>query len=309
MNIARLHPTTLPGDVKRTGELKLFFSNKDRGAGKNMASFRKYIIALTMVLFSFQAGASTEILVFKDGKTLEVENIQEQDDKIFFLFHGIKSSVAKVDVERIELLNSTPSQMVSTPREKQIITRQTPPAPKKTMRPLRKYPTKKRPDPPDKAKPKTNVFRLDGFRELPWGELVANVDDLKILVPENSMDGVEEYVRSNEVLKIGPATVESIIYGFWQDRLYTVTTWTKGRSNYLGLQQAVFNEFGSGYKTSKAAEKYVWSDTKADRMLEYTKSSKHGMFWMRSRKLDRQYHLVQLKGPASYLKRIKRDSY
>lgn len=278
-----------------------------------MKSLVSGIIA-AVALLAFSPCASAETLVFKDGKTLEVENIRTRGDKIYFLLHGVKISASRAEIERIESLDPVNSQTTPGTDEKRLNTQNSsPPVSRETKhphkesqaRPQQKSIAKTRQKQQESVKPKTRIFRLDGFRDLRWGELASDVSGLQILDSENSIPGVEEYIRPNEALKIGRADIESIIYGFWQDRLYTVTIWTEGRSDYLRLKQTVFNEFGSGFKSDKSRENYVWSDNKADRMLEYTKTKKYGMFWMRSRKLDRQYNLAQLKRPASYLKRKK----
>jgi hypothetical protein len=66
-----------------------------------------------------------------------------------------------------------------------------------------------------------------------------------------------------------------------------------------------FRHFGKGYRANHSLERYLWSDTPNDMMLQYSQDSLQGMLWLRSSDIDRQYRLSQLSGHASYLKWMK----
>ncbi len=96
--------------------------------------------------------------------------------------------------------------------------------------------------------------------------------------------------------------LQSIVYAFWHERLYTITLWTAGRSNYLALKDLVFSLFGPGTPSDRDRECYIWRDSETDRLLEYHPQDDTGTFWMRSRAIDRQYKLATINRPSSYLK-------
>jgi hypothetical protein len=119
------------------------------------------------------------------------------------------------------------------------------------------------------------------------------------------LDEVVEYVRPKVFLKIGDAALESVIYAFWRDQLYTVTVWTKGYSNFTTLRDAVFEEFGPGMRNDSTRERYLWSNALSDIMLDYIQDGRYGMLWMRSKEMDRHCRSSQLRGHASYVKWLK----
>jgi hypothetical protein len=119
------------------------------------------------------------------------------------------------------------------------------------------------------------------------------------------LDDVIEYLRPTDILKIGDAKLESINYAFWRDQLYTVTFWTKGHANFILLRDEVFKEFGAGRKVNSTGERYLWSDTVSDIMLEYIKDGSYGMLWLRSKELDGQCKSSRVKSHVSYLNWMK----
>jgi hypothetical protein len=85
---------------------------------------------------------------------------------------------------------------------------------------------------------------------------------------------------------LGPAVLDGRIYGFWRNRLYTITMWVEGPPAYRRLREAVFERYGPGRQNSDGRERFVWADPTTDRMLEYDEQLNTGLFWMRSRALD-----------------------
>jgi hypothetical protein len=150
---------------------------------------------------------------------------------------------------------------------------------------------------------------LNGFRDFRWGEKISSVEGLEKIDTDPGLDGVIEYFRPDDVLKLGKAELTSIVYSFWHDKLYTVTIWTQGHSNYIALRNEVFKQFGKGSKSDKHHERYIWPEGQTNRMLEYIKSGEFGLLWLRSKVLDRQLKLSELSGPITYLKHIKSKDY
>jgi len=112
-------------------------------------------------------------------------------------------------------------------------------------------------------------------------------------------------VRENEDLKMGKARLYAIVYSFGCQQSYAPAIWTRGQSNYRALRNEALNRFGVGLKRDQNRECYFWSELYSDRIMKYEDADQSGLFWMRSKELDRRYQLSQMKEPSVYLKPMK----
>jgi hypothetical protein len=81
--------------------------------------------------------------------------------------------------------------------------------------------------------------------------------------------------------------LDGLVFGFWQNRLYSIMMWVEGRPAYNGLERVVLDRYGDGRKSKTHQARYVWVDDRTtDRMLEFDEQRNVGIFWMRSRDLD-----------------------
>ena len=272
-------------------------------------NLRTYSIAAAVfVLILGPLIASADILHLKNGKALEVEKAWQDSDQIWFIHQGLTASIPQSKVARIEVGAGVPEksgiskngnisginqnspqpagQGLSNqmePNDQSGLAAQTPPLPSEEELNLRK----------------------DGFNELKWGARLNVVKGMKKRPVETGLDGVIEYVRPTDVLKLGNAKLTTVIYAFWREQLYTVTIWTQGPANFRALQDAVFNQFGAGIQSAGAGKRYLWSDGVTDAMLKYENDDQCGLLWMRSSELDRKMKLAKLVSPTSYLKWMK----
>ncbi|MDH4010150.1 MAG: hypothetical protein OEU55_05495, partial [Desulfobacterales bacterium] len=76
-------------------------------------------------------------------------------------------------------------------------------------------------------------------------------------------------------------------------------------ANYLALRHEVFNRFGIGHKRDQNRERYLWSDPYSDRVLKYIDADQSGLFWMRSKELNRMHQLTHIKTPPTSLKSME----
>jgi hypothetical protein len=269
---------------------------------------KKFIQTVVIFIFFIVPVALADTVVLKNGRELRVEKTWPEGDQLCFIFHGLKASIPQSRISRIE--ND------SNNRNKTIARKN------KTTDDLKRIghtsaENLTRSQPEDTAQMASNTsgvaiptesnsaLRKDGFCELQWGRRVSGVDGLKKRQTISDLDDVVEYVRPKDFLKIGDAVLQSVIYAFWRDQLYTVTIWTKGYSNFTALRAAVFKKFGPSIRSDAARERYLWSDALSDIMLEYIQDGRYGMLWLRSKEMDRQSRSSQLKGHASYLKWMK----
>jgi hypothetical protein len=145
----------------------------------------------------------------------------------------------------------------------------------------------------------------DGLADMKWGATRASISGLQIKPTDSGLKDVTEYVRPNDLLKLGGATLKTVVYAFWRDQFYTVSIWTRGREDFTALRNTVFMLFGQGTRIDGSGEKYLWSSGSTDVMLKYTPDDQYGLLWMRAKELDRKMKLSQLNGHTSYLRQLK----
>ena len=265
-----------------------------------MTSSKNLIAAAVCCVFFVAPVSFADIVVFKSGKELTVEKTWQEGDQICFQFHGVKAAIPMSKIVRIES-ESAGRNHSFTRRNK------TPSDSKGSITDRTGYAVESAPTSSGAAIPRVacTTLRKDGFCDLQWGTKISRVDGLKKNQTISDLDDVVEYVRSGDILKIGDAKLKSINYAFWRDQLYTVTFWTKGYSNFTALRDEVFKEFGQGRKVNSTAERYLWSDTVSDIMLEYIRDGSYGMLWLRSKELDSQCKTTRVKSHVSYLRWMK----
>ena len=269
---------------------------------------KKIIPTVVIFIFFIVPATLADTVVLKNGRKLRVEKTWQEGDQLCFIFHGMTAAIPHTKIMRIE--------SDSDDRNKTIIRKDGNKADLKRMnRESAEDVTGDQSE--DTAQIALNTsgaaiptepcsaLRKDGFCDLQWERKLSSVDGLKKRQTISDLDDVVEYVRPKDFLKIGDAALQSVIYAFWRDQLYTVTIWTKGYSNYTALRDAVLKKFGPGIRNDFASERYLWSDTLSDIMLEYMQDGEYGMLWLRSKEIDRQCRSSQLKGHASYLKWMK----
>jgi hypothetical protein len=144
------------------------------------------------------------------------------------------------------------------------------------------------PTPSASAPPSRSVFR-----DLAWGMRPSSMPGLALSQTNPAYGGVDEFFYPEEELQLGGAPLNGIVYGFWQQRLYTITIWTDGRPSYEKLRRWVLDTYGSGHQRQKGVERHIWLADGTDRMLEFDDALNTGIFWMRSQKLHSRIMQLQ----------------
>ena len=270
-----------------------------------MKSGKKFILKVVTLLFFLVPAVLADTVVLKNGRELKVEKTWLEGDQLYFIFHGMKAVIPQSKISRIE---SDPDDRNKTIAHKNKTKDDLKGIGHKPVEDVRLGPsedtTQMDLNPSGAVIPTApcSALRKDGFCDLQWERAVSSVDGLEKKQTISDVDEVVEYVRPKDFLKIGDAAIESVVYAFWRDQLYTVTVWTRGYSNFKALREAVFKEFGPGVRNDSTRERYLWSDALSDMMLDYIQDGQFGMLWLRSKEMDRQCRSSQLKGHASYLK-------
>ena len=273
-----------------------------------MKSGKKFILTVVIFILFIVPATLADTVVLKNGRELRVEKTWPEGDQLCFIFHGIKARIPQSKISCIESdsddRNKTIARKNKTKDDSKRISHKSAEA---VTRGQAENTAQMALNTSEAAIPAEtcSALRKDGYCDLQWGHKVSGVDGLKKRQTISDLDDVVEYVRPKDILRIGDAALQSVIYAFWRDQLYTVTIWTKGYSNYTALRDAVLKEFGPGIRNDPARERYLWSDALSDIMLEYIQDGRYGMLWLRSKEMDRQCRSSQLKGHASYLKWMK----
>ncbi len=136
----------------------------------------------------------------------------------------------------------------------------------------------------------SNAFaEADGFRGIKWGTEFSTVkDSMTYLRTDPVYGGIKIYSRKDDDLHIGGATLESIGYGFWQDKFCSVDIQFKGYTNFSSLKDALFEKFGAGNQPNRFLEEYFWHGVVTGISLIYKEVSREGYLFMFSNEINKQ---------------------
>jgi hypothetical protein len=272
-----------------------------------MNSKKNLIVTVLLSLYFFLPVALADTVHLKNGNAIKVEKSWQEDGQVWFIFHGMKASLPQSKVVRIEKGAGHRAKRARLENHSTIeITAARPQPAKKTLPPqiIKTAGTSAASQQLPLSTKKALVLCKDGLADMKWGATRATVRGLEIKQTDSGLKDVIEYVRPNDSLKLGGATLITVVYAFWRDQLYTVSIWTQGREDFKALRDPVFKVFGKGTRIDGSGEKYLWSNSSTDIMLKYTSDDQYGLLWMRDKKLDRKLKLSQLNGHTSYLKRM-----
>jgi hypothetical protein len=269
----------------------------------------KYLIpAIVFVMVLSSISTLADVVILKNGTELRVEKAWQENGQVWIIFHDMRASIPPSKVERIESNSNSGIQDFDFKKKKNAKLKKistTPPTDTPPIQTKHTSQTASTPQPAHIKKDQSQIFPNERFRNLRWGTEISALKGLQKIKTAEGPDDITEYLRTKKDLKLGEIALKSIQYSFWRDRLYMVTLWTQGRSNYTALRNEVFRHFGQGRRDDHSLERYLWPDTPNDMMLQYSKDSLQGMLWLRSSDIDRRYRLSQLSGHASYLKWMK----
>lgn len=128
-----------------------------------------------------------------------------------------------------------------------------------------------------------------GFRDLSWGANLSNMRGMKQIGTDFSYGGgIDLYVRPKDVLKLGEAKLEIIVYKFWKNKLFGVTIRVANFENYKALRDVIKKKFGNGLRHNPFIESYMWLDPPTRMHLEYNEMVGKGRLAMYSSALVKQ---------------------
>jgi hypothetical protein len=268
---------------------------------KKGSRIRSAILMAAISLVLLPVRSTADMIVLRDGQSIEAENAYEQEGNIFFYIHGLKMRVSKKAVLRVtgndKAAPVSPLRIKgNTMKDRNWSSR---PARSEKAIEIETLPVV---NPSGKqTKQIQSEIRWSGFRDLRWAIGRSTFGRLIEIESGTGQNGIKEYVRADEDLIMGKARLDSIVYAFWHDKLYAVSIWTTGYNHYRAMRNEVFNRFGIGHKGDRNRERYIWSDPYSVRMLKYDSAAKSGLFWMGSKELNRRHQLSRTKTPSTGL--------
>ena len=289
------------------------------------------MLSLLTVWVAADSATATQKIVLVTGETMEVDQARVEDTKVWISWSGLTLSIDKKDVLRIEgegkqqyLDHDAPvhpqQQAEQAKPEKsppqrlasQRTSTATAPPDKRTVSPKkeRKRISKSKPgrsgESPEpgglskSAEQLSALLKPGGFGAMKWGDHLTTLTGLRKLDEDSELPEVCEYTRPDEPIQVGSDAKDTVVkYAFWKNRLYMVTLWAAGPEAYELIREAMVNRYGPGIQSPDKKQTYYWIDDSADRMIDYLEDEELGMLWMRSRDINHQYKLTQLRIPIN----------
>ena len=224
-------------------------------------------ILLAIVLVAGAGPVDADMVILKSGEMFQTQRAWKENGVVKYYKNG---RVIRVDESEVERLIHSPAPVEDKP----------PPA----HRPPADPPPP--PDAPAAGQPLPLPAGDDsGYLDLRWGQPPSQFEGLARVGTDPAYGGVQQYTQNHGKKRFGRASVDDVIYGFWQGGLYTITVWASNFLDFRELKAEAFRRFGQGRQNREDMEKYIWTDRVSDRMLTYDFDSDTGFLWMRSRAL------------------------
>ena len=148
---------------------------------------------------------------------------------------------------------------------------------------------------------------LDGFRDIQWGTDISTLKDMEKVEPDRaSHRNLIWYTRKGDLLAIGQAKLENILYSFWMGTFEGVWIGFEGDENFETLKKELFERFGKVLESEElikkmegeagrepstikhAEEFYAWWGETMEMTLSYSKSRHQGTLSINSKKVSEE---------------------
>jgi len=267
-----------------------------------MRGCRTIIWVSVVLAWMHVPGIYADELVLTTGERFTSSKVWEENDKIRFNMHGLVVSVNKSDVAAI-IRNDRTMQPLADPvgNERSQPHLPTPALDTEPLPPARSNdPAEPTSPPPGSTKAphhhvsdhKTKATGI-GLKGITWNMRPTELSGLTKIKTEPVYGGIDQYWQPEGPTTFGSALLDGLVFGFWQDRLYSIMMWVDGKPGYGRLRDTVFERYGAGRNSKNSAERYFWAgDKTTDRLLEFDPERNIGIFWMRSR--DLEAHIKQI---------------
>ena len=259
------------------------------------------ICLILMLIFFSSISADAHEIMMKSGERFKTSKVWEENGKIIFDMEGLIVNVEKDEVDSIIRDTDAQTQPDHSDRQPNDVLQNiegieeglasdnetiwvmddfAPPINKTA--PTYPSPT---------TKNNSNYNHLDigtGFNGIKWQMNSEQLPGLEIIETDPAFGGIDQYWLPEHSLQWGWAELDGWVFGFWEDRLYSIMMWANGPAAYQDLRKQTFKTFGPGKRNVDNEERYVWDEPSTQRMIEYDPRLGVGIFIMRSSALDAQ---------------------
>ncbi|KJS33591.1 MAG: hypothetical protein VR64_02280 [Desulfatitalea sp. BRH_c12] len=256
-----------------------------------MKVFKSVSHAALLVMLTLCPAQAVEI-VMSSGERFTSSEVWEEDGQIRFNMQGLMVSVSKSEVAEMITEPATlpplayaefaanENHAVSGHQQPSFRDMGTAPidAPRNSARAL--------PSRPSSSKVKSAATLGIGLEGVSWRMPPQALPGLEKVKTDPAFGGIDQYRHPEQTLKLGEADLDGLVYGFWQNQLYSVMMWTKGRRGYERMKEEIFARYSQGMRKKPDIERYIWMEDKTQRMLEFDSTIQTGLFIMRSSELD-----------------------
>lgn len=143
--------------------------------------------------------------------------------------------------------------------------------------------------PPSKEDSPTNIVQLDavkGYGGLAFGSDFSSAKDLEV---EQDRGPLKIYKKKGEKLMIGPALLETILYYYYEGKLYGVAFHTNDGQDTLNLKGIFAFAFGDGQDSDDSGPSTIWIGKKNGALFDVNTSTGDGSAFLFDIKLHDAY--------------------
>ena len=140
--------------------------------------------------------------------------------------------------------------------------------------------------PPSKEDSPTNIAQLDavkGYGGLAFG---SDFSSAKNLVLEQDRGPLKLYKKKDEKLVIGPVLLETILYYYFEGKLYGVAFHTNDGQDTLNLKGIFAFAFGEGQDSDDSGPSTIWIGKKNGALFDVNTSTGDGSAFLFDHKLN-----------------------
>ncbi len=261
-----------------------------------MKRVSRFMISVVVSAWMMVSIVHADEVVLTSGERFTSDKVWEEKGKIRFNMHGLVVSVQKSDVASIIRSNGStqpPQNPAHNTRPQSKERLQPSPAPQSPVKPPKAAPAPSErstpsPVPPSSKKSSQNQkLKGIGFKGIAWHMRPTELPGLSKIGTEEIYGGIDQYWQPDGPMSLGDALLDGLVFGFWQDRLYSIMMWVDGKPGYKRLKRVIFERYGQGVASENQKDRHVWvKDRTTDRLLEFDTKRNIGIFWMRSRDID-----------------------
>ena len=237
---------------------------------------KRSALFLALFLVAGMGPVYADMVILKSGEMFQTRKAWKENGVVKYYRNG---QVVRVDERDVERLIHIRAPVESPPVPEERTTAEPPMLPSGET-------TGRLPSPQMQAGDDT------GYLGLKWGLSPSQIEGLVLVETDPAYGGVQLYTKEKRTDRFGRASVNDIVYGFWQGGLYTLTVWTGNFLDFRDLKAEAFRRFGKGVQRRPDVEKYHWMDKGADRMLAYDFDTEMGFLWMRSQVLHEKVKAI-----------------